>query len=54
MMTSSHNVAIVKFLLVQKLWSLPIVFVLMKKEIFYWQQWYWGAIDATLWVDDLW
>ena len=30
------------------------VFVLMGKGIFDWQQWYWGAIDATSRADDLW
>ena len=45
------NVAIVKFLFIRL--SL-IVFVLMGKGIFDWQQWYWGAIDATPQADDLW
>ena len=31
-----------------------LLFVLIGKGIFDWQQWYWGAINTTIQTDNLW
>ena len=51
MMLSYLNVAIVKIPFCSRVMGFSnnrlFGFVLMGKGIFDWQQWYWGAIDAT-------
>ena len=49
-MLSSQNVAIVKIPFHSRIMAFSnnhLLFVLMGKGIFNWQQWYYGAIDAT-------
>ena len=55
-MLSSQNVAIVKIPFHSRIMAFSnnrLLFVLMGKGIFDWQQWYYGAIDATPRADDL-
>ena len=56
-MLSYLNVAIMKIPFHSRVMGFLIIaycFILMGKGVFDWQQWYWGAIDATPQTDDLW